>query len=107
MADEIQQMRFSTLAGTIRAAVVVVMLVVTMGCEPKPLPEPGSAAAQLYSQRCGGTCHNLYYPTVMTADMWTAMVERMDSEMSRRGVPLAAADKDEILAYLRRNSGGR
>ena len=86
---------------------LALVLLVVLGCEPKPLPEQGSVGAELYRQRCSGSCHVLYYPPVMTADMWTTMVERMESEMFRSGMPLTAAEKEEILAYLRRNSGGR
>jgi len=93
--------------GVIGVAVLALALVVAAGCKPRPLPEQGSVGAELYAQRCGGTCHNLYYPSLMTADMWATMVERMDTEMRRRGVPLSAADKSTILAYLRRNAGGR
>ncbi len=107
MIQRAQQVACLTLAGVARATKVVsvVVVLVASGCEPRPLPEEGSVSAELYRQRCGGTCHILYYPTVMTAGMWTAMVERMEIEMYRRGVPLGAADKDEILAYLHRNSG--
>ena len=44
-------------------------------------------------------------PGVLKAKMWEAMVTRMEGEMSRRGLVLAPADRDTILAYLKRNAG--
>lgn len=72
------------------------------GCDAT-LPEPDSAAAQLYGRRCGG-CHRLYAPGSLTPAMWEMQVGRMQGEMTRRGVaPLTAAEREEILEYLRRH----
>lgn len=39
--------------------------------------------------------------------MWEAIVTRMEVEISRRGLVLPAEEREEILAYLRRNAGTR
>ena len=69
------------------------------GCEPA-LPDPESAGAQLYGQRCRG-CHRLYAPQAMTTEMWRVQVERMQREFARRGLPaLTPGEADVLLAYL-------
>jgi mono/diheme cytochrome c family protein len=72
------------------------------GCNAS-LPEPESPAARLYQQRCS-QCHRLYGPTLLTPEMWTVMVSRMEQEMSRRGVAsLKVEEKQTILEYLRKH----
>jgi len=79
--------------------VVALSLVGLIGCTPD-LPESESAAAKLYLERCGG-CHRLYAPNVMTKATWKAMLQRMQGEMRRRGVPPLSADEMAMLqAYL-------
>ena len=74
-----------------------------IGCNAS-LPEPESPAAQLYRQRCG-QCHRLYGPSLLTAEMWTFMVNRMEQEMLRRRVPpLKVEEKQTILEYLQKHS---
>jgi len=86
------------------AAVMLTLAVALGACSAPPLPEDGSADARLYTERCG-SCHPLYRPGLLKAKMWEAMVARMEGEMARRGVPLSTADRDTILAYLKRNAG--
>ncbi|MCK6554409.1 hypothetical protein L6Q96_07480 [Candidatus Binatia bacterium] len=82
---------------------VVVVAGALAGCEA-PLPEPESAGARLYADRCRG-CHRLYAPGSMTAEMWRVQVERMHGDMVRRGVePLSPAETTLLLDYLRRHS---
>jgi hypothetical protein len=77
---------------------------IASGCDAG-LPEPESAAAQLYSQRCGG-CHRLYAPGVLKFEMWKLTLQRMRGEMARRGAtPLTADETALLLDYLRRHSG--
>ncbi len=88
-----------------RLAFVSTVLAAAMAaCTEPPLPEEGSADARLYAERCGG-CHPVYRPGVLKPKMWEAMVARMEIEMSRRGLVLAPAERDAILAYLKRNAG--
>jgi len=70
------------------------------------LPEPDSPGAKLYEQRCAAGCHRLYQPRTMKFEMWKIMVERMQSEMVRRGMPpLRESEKQVLLDYLRRHAG--
>lgn len=69
------------------------------GCEAN-LPDPDSAGAQLYRERCSG-CHRLYHPGLLTPDMWRFMLDRMDVEFARLRHPrLSAAEKADLLRYL-------
>jgi hypothetical protein len=82
---------------------VVALLLGGIGCNAS-LPEPESPAARLYQRRCSG-CHRVYAPGVLTAEMWTFMVNRMEQEFQRRGLPpLQAEEKQTILDYLQRYS---
>jgi hypothetical protein len=68
------------------------------------LPEPETPAAQLYRQRCS-TCHRLYAPQLLTAEMWGYMIPRMEQEMLRRRIPsLKADEKQTILEYLQKHA---
>jgi len=72
------------------------------GC--RALPEQGSAAEQLYAQRCG-QCHSPYYPRSLTAAMWQIQVEVMQSKMEQAGIaPLTPDEEKAILNYLSRHS---
>jgi hypothetical protein len=86
-----------------RAAVLgVVAATFLAGCTG--LPEPESAAAQLYQQRCGG-CHRLYAPGVLKFEMWKLTLQRMQGEMARRGAkPLSPEETTLLLDYLQRHS---
>ena len=84
---------------------LLLLLVTTgsSGCNAS-LPEPESPAAQLYRERCA-QCHRPYGPSLLTAEMWTFMVSRMEQEMLRRGVPpLKVEEKQAILEYLQKYS---
>ena len=83
----------------------VLLLLGSAGCAPKPLPELGSSAEQLYARRCGG-CHRLYLPSTMTSAMWAEQVAAMQLKMAQAGVaPLSNSERREILDYLQRNAG--
>ncbi|MGH7787818.1 MAG: hypothetical protein ACRERC_13170 [Candidatus Binatia bacterium] len=76
------------------------------GCDAA-LPEPESAPALLYAQRCAG-CHRLYAPGLMTGEMWKVTVARMQGELARRGLPpLDAAQQASLLDYLSRHASDR
>lgn len=77
----------------------VVVWVGLTGCEAN-LPDPDSAGARLYRERCSG-CHRLYHPGLLTPDMWRFMLDRMDVEFARLRHPrLSAAEKADLLRYL-------
>lgn len=71
------------------------------------LPEPDSPGAKLYAERCDGPCHRLYAPGSMKYEMWKIVVDRMQGELARRGLPTLNADEEKLLLdYLRRHSEG-
>jgi hypothetical protein len=86
-------------------AAMVLLLLGSGGCAPKPLPELGSSAEQLYAGRCGG-CHRPFLPSTMTSAMWAEQVEAMQLKMAQAGIaPLSSSERREVLDYLERNAG--
>jgi mono/diheme cytochrome c family protein len=88
------------------AAVVGLVMVLMAACRsPKPLPEQGSYAEQLYTQRCG-SCHRAYAPSSMTAAMWQTQVQAMQAKIVQAGQPaLSSEERVAIVNYLQRNAG--
>jgi hypothetical protein len=88
----------------LRWAILLSLAVVSLvACNAK-LPEPDSPGAKLYAERCG-TCHRLYAPSSLTYEMWKIQVERKQGVMVRQGLPpLTPAERDVLLAYLKRHS---
>ena len=77
---------------------------ITSGCS-RPLPEAGSAAAELYRSRCG-TCHEAVAPRSMKYKLWDMVLPRMEERMREAGAsPLTALERESIRAYLERNAG--
>ena len=84
-----------------RLRILVIGLLCTSltACETA-LPEPDSAGARLYRQRCSG-CHRLYHPGLLTPEMWQFMLARMDTEFVRLGrPPLSETERRIIFDYL-------
>jgi hypothetical protein len=76
---------------------------IAAGCS-RPLPEAGSAAAELYRSRCG-TCHAAVAPSSMNYKLWEMVLPRMEARMREAGAaPLSAAERDTIRSYLERNA---
>lgn len=76
------------------------------GCSQPPLPEEGSAQANLYAARCGG-CHAPHHPQLLGPRMWKFQMDRMDQKFRAAGqaVP-SGAERAQLLDYLTRNAGG-
>ncbi len=78
--------------------------------EPRGLPEPRSAAAQLTVRYCM-QCHNLPNPRMHTADRWTNVIDRMVWRMRGNGnmgelmkemmAKVEAPPNDEVQALKR------
>ena len=76
---------------------------IASGCS-RPLPDAGSAAAELYRGRCG-TCHAAVAPSSMKYKLWEMVLPRMEARMREAGAaPLSAAERDTIRSYLERNA---
>jgi hypothetical protein len=76
------------------------------GCQkPRPLPEAGTYAQQLYVERCG-SCHRPYSPGSMTPAMWEVQMEAMRVKIAQAGLPALSPEQNlTILSYLKRNAG--
>lgn len=82
-----------------KALAVLLFALGGLGCDAR-LPEPDAPGAVLYAQRCRG-CHRLYAPSLLKAEMWKVMVDRMQGELVRRGLPpLTPKEREIMLAYL-------
>lgn len=83
-------------------------MTLTVGCSDQTggmaiagLPEPESAAAVLYKQRCG-QCHGAPAPSLHTADYWPSVLFRMQNRMAQKGVrPLSEEELRVLTEYLR------
>jgi diheme cytochrome c len=96
---------FTRLSGPLPIALAALALAAA-GCS-RPLPEQGSAAERLYSERCGN-CHRPYQPRSLTAAMWQAQLAAMRQKIAAAGQPpLTPAQDREILEYLQRNAGAQ
>lgn len=74
------------------------------GCS-RPLPEEGTAAAELYRSRCGG-CHHPIAPSSLKYPVWEMILPRMEQRMRESGSPpLSADERETIVAYLRKYGG--
>ena len=89
--------------GVSRALLAVVASVLLGACT-RELPDPASAGARLYRDRCSG-CHLLFAPGSLTAAMWELQVDRMQPVLARgeRG-PLTAEERRVMLEYLQAHS---
>ena len=81
----------------------VVLLIGALAACSSPLPEEGSASAELYRNRCG-SCHRLYQPRALKFPLWEPIVERMEAYLKRSTQPLTQAERETILAYLRQHA---
>jgi len=76
---------------------------IAAGCS-RPLPEAGSAAAELYRARCG-VCHAAVAPSSMKYQLWEMVLPRMEARMHATGAPpLTASERETIRSYLERNA---
>jgi hypothetical protein len=86
-------------------SIALALMVVSSGCQPKPLPEQGNSAELLYVNRCGG-CHRPYLPSTMTAAMWSEQIVAMRLKIAQAGQPpMSNFEERQILDYLQRNAG--
>jgi len=85
-------------------SIAIGAVLVVAACS-KPLPEEGSAAAELYRQRCG-TCHRPVSPSSMKFALWRMMLPRMEERMRQAGQPpLSNEERTTLESYLERNGG--
>jgi Dihaem cytochrome c len=88
--------------GTIRIWLSIVGFSAT-ACS-SPLPEDGTAAAELYRARCG-SCHRAVNPASMKLAVWKMVLPRMEQRMKSATEPALSDDERRVLeSYLERNS---
>jgi Dihaem cytochrome c len=85
-------------------ALALLCSILFVGACERPLPEANTAAAQLYTRRCG-QCHHPYSPGSLTAAMWGIQVPLMETKMRQNRLPpLSDQERDTIMDYLTRNA---
>ena len=83
---------------------IAVFALVAVGACSSPLPEEGTAAAELYRGRCG-TCHRAVSPSTMKLATWKMVLPRMEQRMASAGeTPLGEDERRVLETYLERNS---
>jgi len=81
-------------------------MLVVAGCGPG-LPEPESAGAQAYVQRCG-ECHRAYAPGSMTWSMWEYQLGRMRLLFAQLRRPWLSPEEERLVTdYIQHHAGGR
>jgi mono/diheme cytochrome c family protein len=76
------------------------------GCAggPTPVPDAQSAAARLYTQKCGA-CHSVPHPGRNTAAEWQHLFGLMEQRMAERNMPpFTNEEKTTLLKYLQTNA---
>ena len=87
----------------IATRLAVVAIVALAACS-RPLPEEGSASAELYRRRCG-SCHRAIHPATMKYATWQMVLPRMEQRIRAAGEPpLGDEERRAIESYLERNS---
>jgi cytochrome c5 len=82
------------------------LLILLAGCAggPTPIPDPDSAAAQLYTDKCSA-CHALPHPKRHTLAEWQSTFTLMEQRIAERGLPAISADEKQILlGYLKEHA---
>jgi mono/diheme cytochrome c family protein len=82
---------------------VIGALVALAACS-RPLPEEGSASAELYRRRCG-SCHRAISPATMKYATWKMVLPRMEERIRAAGqAPMDDEDRRALESYLEKNS---
>ena len=86
---------------------ILISIVLLTGCRME-LPEQGSEVERLYAAKCA-LCHPAFHPKTLSAEAWTAIVERMEKRVEETEVrePLSAPERVIILDYLIKHSRER
>ena len=79
------------------------MIMGVAGCASglTPIPEPESAAALLYEEKCS-VCHALPHPKRNTAAEWQHLFPLMERRMSERNMAaFSETERETLMKYLR------
>ena len=102
---------FGASLGLVLSAQVLICVMLVSACSDNTavqgidFPEAESAPAQLMQAKCG-SCHAAPHPRIHTADLWPAVVYRMQLRMrTKAGYPMTDAEIVSIIDYLQRHAG--
>lgn len=77
-----------------------------VGCAsvPTPIPDAGSSAGMLFTEKCG-VCHAVPHPKRNTATEWQHLLTLMERRMAERSmVALSATERVSLLDYLQNHA---
>jgi hypothetical protein len=83
---------------------ILLLFLLTGGCE-QGLPEAGSQAGVLYSEKCG-LCHSAPLPQKYTFKVWKGIIPTMEEKVKEAGLrgPLTEEETEIILNYFKKHS---
>jgi len=86
-------------------ALCVALVLITTGCDKRPLPEADSPSAMLYAAKCG-ICHPLRNPEVHTYTGWVRTIPIMEKRAAEMGMKhlLTKEEKTIILGYMKKHA---
>jgi len=86
-------------------ALGVALVLISAGCEERPLPEADSPPAMLYAAKCG-TCHKVRNPEVHTYTGWVKTIPIMEKRAVEMGMKhlLTEEEKAIILGYMKKHA---
>ena len=90
----------------IKQSLVIAVVAVATGCASggTPIPDPQSAAAQRYAEKCSG-CHAVPHPARHSAAAWPHYVALMEQRIAERNhTPLSDEERLMIISYLRKHA---
>jgi len=64
------------------------------------IPDAGSSAAKLFSQRCSA-CHSLPHPRRLDWPHWRSMLHVMKQRMAERDMSMSDEEWRQIAGYLK------
>jgi len=81
------------------------LVLISTGCEQRPLPEAESPAAMLYAAKCS-ICHPLRHPKVHTYTGWKKTIPIMEKRAEELGITpfLSKEEKKIILGYMKKHA---
>jgi len=83
-----------------RILITIVCLTFTTSAWATEIPDAGSAAAQLFAQRCS-VCHSLPHPKRLDWPHWRSMLHVMKQRMDARDVSMPVQEWRQIAGYLK------
>ena len=88
-------------------ALFAILVSTAAGCQVE-LPEPDSAAAKLYLEKCS-SCHSAKHPKILPIRIWKKKVKQMEDKVKSSGArePMTEEELKIIIDYLERHHRNR